>query len=46
MATKKEINDLIRSKGGRNVSKIQKTKSEPKKNQAINDMIRKKGGRR
>jgi hypothetical protein len=45
MTTKKEINDMIRAKAGRKVSKVQKN-PEPKKNQAINDMIRKKGGRR
>ena len=47
MATdNKKINDSIRTKAGRKVSKIQKTKSEPNKNKGVNDMIRKKSGRR
>jgi len=40
-----DINDMIRSKAGRKVSKVQKN-PDAKKNQAVNDMIRKKGGRR
>lgn len=45
MTTNKEINDMIRAKSGRKVSKIKKS-PEAKKNQAINEMIRKKSGRR
>jgi hypothetical protein len=40
----KEINEAIRAKAGRKVSKIQKT-PDPKKNQAVNDLIRSKGRR-
>jgi len=40
----KEINEAIRAKAGRKVSKIQKA-PDPKKNRAVNDMIRAKGRR-
>ena len=40
----KNINDAIRAKAGRNVSKIKKSPDQ-KKNQAVNDMIRAKGRR-